>query len=242
MESRRSRTQKASRLLKNVLVSGLLVVGVLGCRNDQAVRVKLQACPVSQEHPNRLDVQAQVAGPLAGLRYKWFSVNGSCEPQESDAPETVYRFAEGVLKDHITVEVWRDNRRIAESGTDVKFEREPGRTGGQQDIQIEITSVPPCEQGGPDTHADIAGRVIGPVGSNYAVVVYARAYDNWFIQPAAQALLPIRPDNTWTTWTHTGTSYAALVVRPGFEPFGRLDLLPQVGGSVLARSVVEGRK
>ena len=62
------------------------------------------------------------------------------------------------------------------------------------------------------------------------------------LPPLPFAIQPIESDNTWRTWTHTGSSYAALVVRPGFDPFLRLDVLPQVGGYVLARMIVEGKK
>jgi hypothetical protein len=38
----------------------------------------------------------------------------------------------------------------------------------------------------------------------------------------------------------TGSAIAALVVRPGFNALTRLDILPQVGGYLLARVIVEG--
>ena len=62
------------------------------------------------------------------------------------------------------------------------------------------------------------------------------------LEPIAYASHAIRPDNTWTSWTHTGSSYAALLVRPGFEPVPRLDVLPKIGGYVVARTVVEGMR
>jgi hypothetical protein len=37
-------------------------------------------------------------------------------------------------------------------------------------------------------------------------------------------------------------SYAALLVRPEFDAFVRLDILPQIGGYVLARTIVEGKR
>ena len=229
-------------LARRVLVVAFVALCASGCGNRDSVRVKLQARPASKEYPGHLDVQAQVVGPVAGLRYKWFSVNGGCDPQESEVPSTVFKFAEGALRDRILVEIWRGASRIAQSEINVKYNGEPGRLEDSHEVHIEITSVPPYEQGGPDTHAAIAGKVSGKISSNYAIVIYARAYDNWFIQPTAQAQLPIHPDNTWTGWTHTGTSYAALVVRPGFDPLPRLDLLPQIGGPVLARAIVEGRR
>ena len=71
------------------------------------------------------------------------------------------------------------------------------------------------------------------------MVVYARA-DAWYIQPISGMLHAIASDSTWSTWTHTGSSYAALVVRPGYELFTRLDVLPQVSAYVVARTIVDG--
>ena len=107
-------------------------------------------------------------------------------------------------------------------------------------IVIEITTIPPYEpEGGDGTRADIAGRVKGEIAPDHQVVIYARA-DAWYIQPHSHTYHPIGANGTWSTWTHTGSSYAALVVRPGFNAYTRLDVLPQVGGYVVARAIVEG--
>jgi hypothetical protein len=126
----------------------------------------------------------------------------------------------------------------------VKFDEQRARATKERvpEVQIEITTVPPYEQGGPDTRADIGGKITGKLAPEYKIVLYARAYNSWHVQPTVNAVHPIRPDNTWTTWTHTGTSYAALLVRPEFDAFVRLDMLPQVGGYVLARAVVDGKR
>jgi hypothetical protein len=195
--------------------------------------------------PN-LQVTAQVAGLQKGLHYKWFSVAGSCSPQQSEDPTTLFKFADGTSRDRVSVEVWRDGKIVGRNELDVALDETraslvpPERP---EETQIEITAIPPYEpKGGPDTHADIAGTVSGKLGAGYSVVLYARASDVWYIQPTAYAALAIRPDNTWTSWTHTGSSYAALLVRPGFEPVPRLDLLPQVGGYVIARTIVDGTR
>jgi hypothetical protein len=220
------------------------VIWVTGCSDHDAVRVQLQAhAPPGREGPH-LEIQAQVTGPPTGLRYRWFSVSGACDPQESGEPTTVFHFAEGLARDRVSVEVWRQDRRVATAEVDVKFdpERAGQASARSPDVQIEITTVPPSEPGGPDTRADIAGRVSGKLEPGDKVLIYAYAYDNWHIQPIAQALHPIGKNNTWSNWTHTGTSYAALVVRSGYQPRTRLDLLPRVGGDVLARTVVEGTR
>ena len=74
---------------------------------------------------------------------------------------------------------------------------------------------------------------------DHQVVIYARA-DAWYIQPHSHTFHPIGADGSWSSWTHTGSSYAALVVRPGFDAYTRLDVLPQVGSYVVARTIVEG--
>jgi hypothetical protein len=215
-----------------------------GCGHRDSVQIKLLArVPPGHGGPN-LQITAQIAGRQDGLRYKWFSVSGGCDPQSSDNPETAFRFADGTMRDRISVEAWRGNKMVGQGQVDVKLDENQARllTIAQSELaQIEITKIPPSEpKGGSETHADIAGKVMGKVEPGYTIVLYARASQIWYIQPAPDTALSIGPDNTWTGWTHTGSSYAALLVRPGFEPIPRLDLLPQVGGFVLARNVVDG--
>ena len=226
------------------LVGVLLAVCVTSCTNQDSLRVQLQVhAPPGGEQP-KLEIQAQVTGPQTGLRYKWFSVFGHCDPQESDSPTTVFHFGEGVARDRVSVEIWRKDLKLATGEVDVKFDPERVRLASARspEVQIEITTIPPSEPGGPDTRADIAGRVSGKLEPEDKVLIYAYAYDNWHIQPIAHAMHPISADNTWSNWTHTGTSYAAFVVRSGYEPRIRLEVLPRVGGDVLARAVVEGKR
>lgn len=236
------------RPLVNRFWSALALVTVTclmaGCDARNAVRVKLHVQASPNNISNRLDIQAQITGPQSGLRYKWFTVSGGCDPQVSDAPATVFQFAESVTRDRVSVEVWRGDRRVGQAEIEVKFDEEQARlvSGRSPQIQIQITTIPPSEPGGPDTRADIAGNVSGEIRPGDKVLLYAYAYDYWHIQPIAHAMHPINADNTWSNWIHTGTSYAALVVKEGYEPRIRLDVLPRVGGSVLARTIVEGKK
>ena len=227
-----------------VATIALTALWLAGCGNGDAVRVKLHTRPSANGALTRLEIQAQVAGPQAGLQYKWFAVSGGCDPQDSDSPTTVFQFAESVTRDRVSVEVWRDGQRVAHAETDVKFDEKLARLAKEKapEVQIEITQIPPYELGGPDTHADIAGKVAGKVAPECKVVLYARAYNAWHLQPTVNAVHDIQPDNTWKSWTHTGASYAALVVRPEFDAFVRLDILPQVGGYVLARTIVDGKR
>ena len=104
--------------------SVLLFVGSLllaGCGDRNAVRVQLQTRASTNREVLQLQVDAMVSGPLGDLRYRWFAVSGTCSPQESVEPVTQFRFAEGVPHDRISVEVWRGNRVVARTETDVNF-------------------------------------------------------------------------------------------------------------------------
>ena len=213
-----------------------------GCGDPNAVRVRL-ASHESRDNPAPvLQMEAQVAGPLSNLRYKWFAVAGQCEPQQSDRPETLFRFAQGVREDQVTVEVWRGDQMVATDREKVVFDMDQTKLAVQSSGSpvIVITNIPPAEVGGEKSHADIGGTVLGGSISNCAVVIYARAYGSWYIQPNAGQVLPISPGNIWSSWTHTGAKYAALLVDRGFEPMDRTDLLPEVKGPVLACTVVDG--
>lgn len=79
----------------------------------------------------------------------------------------------------------------------------------------------------------------GVIEPGARIVVYARA-NEWYRQPTEQAMHIVRPDSTWGTWTHTGSTYAVFLVRLGANLPSRVDRLPDVGGAVLARTVVDG--
>ena len=229
------------------LASLTLALWLGGCGYRDSVRVQMHShAPISQGVPN-LEITAEVAGRQTGLRYEWFSVAGGCNPQKSDSPKTIFRFADGTVRDRVSVDVWRENKLVGRSEIDVKLDQIQARLMTDEpqpaQAQIEITNVPPYEpKGGSDTRADIAGTASGKFDPGYSVVLYARASEMWYIQPIAYAAHAIHPDNTWSSWTHTGSSYAALLVRPGFEPVPRLDVLPKVGGYVVARTIVDGVK
>ena len=128
------------------LAASWLVLCATSCGVQDSVRVQLQVhSPPGREGPN-LEIQAQVTGPQTGLRYKWFSVSGQCDPQESDAPFTVFHFAEGVSRDRVSVEIWRNNQRLASGEVDVKITEQARLTSARSpEIQVEITTIPPEE-------------------------------------------------------------------------------------------------
>jgi hypothetical protein len=232
------------RQIARLLIGAALMLSVTSCSDRDRTQVQLHARPSPKEGISRLDILAQVSGPQTGLRYKWFTVSGECDPQETDWPATVFKFASGTTRDRVSVEIWRDSVPVARSQIDVKLDEDRARLAAERlpNVEVEITTIPPYEpDGGPNTRAAIAGRVKGDLRSDLQIVIYARA-DAWYIQPTPYAFHPIGPDNTWSTWTHTGSSYAVLVVRSGFDPYLRLDMLPQVGGYIVARTVVDGMK
>ena len=226
----------------NRIPVGLLMF-LLACTNSGDVRVELDAHRRISNDPRQLAVEAQVTGPQSGLHYKWFSVLGEFEPQDSYVPKSSFSFSPNSLRDRVWVEVWRENKRVAQGQLDVSMaDAAPAPSEPRPQLEIAITQIPRFDPaGGPDTRADIGGKVSGQTSRGYSVVVYARA-DAWYIQPVPYTLHPIKADDTWTTWTHTGSNYAALVVRNDYKPMTRLDVLPSLDALVLARTIVEGKK
>jgi signal transduction histidine kinase len=105
---------------------------------------------------------------------------------------------------------------------------------------IEITEMPPADIGGVIKIDHIKGRVTG-AQSDQVVVLYARS-GAWYVQPwADKPFTPIAADSTWSSETHLGTEYAALLVERDYEPAPLTINLPNVGNGVIAIAVVEGR-
>jgi len=110
---------------------------------------------------------------------------------------------------------------------------------GTQGPSIEFTKIPPAAQGGRERVDTIAGLVKG-YRRGEQIVIYAHS-GTWWVQPwPDQALIPIQADSTWSTSTHLGFEYAALLVEPGYRPSPTLDVAPTQGGSVRALTIVKG--
>lgn len=219
----------------------MVPLALASCAHD-AVYVELRGERAATGDVRRVDLHAQIRGRVDGLTYRWYSVAGECDPQETSTPTTAFRFAEGSVRDRVTVEVWRGEERVALAELDVDIDSAEAwlASAPPPKVQVEITTIPRYEpEGGPDTRADIRGIVTGEVSSDLRVVIYARA-DLWYVQPLPQSFHSIGSDGTWESWTHTGSSYAVLVVRPGFVAVPRVDVLPQPGGYVVARTIVDG--
>jgi len=105
---------------------------------------------------------------------------------------------------------------------------------------IEFISVPPARPGGVTEVDVIKGRVTGAT-SGQQIVLYARS-GAWYVQPwADQPLTNINADSTWSSSTHLGTEYAALLVEPGYAPPPVTLELPAIGNGVAAVTIKEGR-
>jgi hypothetical protein len=108
---------------------------------------------------------------------------------------------------------------------------------------IKFITVPRYDPvGGPSTSADIDGVVDG--ASNFdqlRVVIYARTGNTWWVQPLVAApYSSIDRHGQFATWTHTGTDYAAILVRKGFAPPPAIDGRLPESPDILARVEVPG--
>jgi hypothetical protein len=103
---------------------------------------------------------------------------------------------------------------------------------------IEFTHIPPAAQGGPERVDTISGRVRS-ARPNQQIVIYAHS-GQWWVQPLPDHLIPIKADSTWSTETHLGFEYAALLVEPDYRPLPRMDVAPAQSGSVALVTIVKG--
>jgi hypothetical protein len=104
---------------------------------------------------------------------------------------------------------------------------------------IQFTRIPPADKGGPDTLDVIEGRVVG-AQRGQRIVLFAKS-GVWWVQPEArQPFTEVRADSTWTSSTHLGTEYAALLVDAGYRPPLSTETLPPAGGGVVAVTIAPG--
>ena len=105
---------------------------------------------------------------------------------------------------------------------------------------VEFTKVPLAGEGGPDRTDKIEGGVVG-AHPGQRIVLFARS-GAWWVQPFIdQPFTLIQPDSRWSTTTHLGTQYAALLVDANYLPPASTNFLPSVGHGVIAITVVNGR-
>ncbi len=104
---------------------------------------------------------------------------------------------------------------------------------------IEFTRIPPASESGADKLDVIEGRVIGG-NPKLKLVLYAKN-GKWWVQPIRnEPYTSIRPDATWTNFTHVGTEYAAVLVKSAFHPASSLNEMPSRGENVAAVATAKG--
>jgi hypothetical protein len=104
---------------------------------------------------------------------------------------------------------------------------------------IEFIKIPPAAQGGREKVDTISGRVRN-ARPGQQIVIYAHS-GQWWVQPwPEQPFTPVKADSTWSTETHLGFEYAALLVGPDYRPLPEVDLAPAQGGSVAVATIVKG--
>ena len=104
---------------------------------------------------------------------------------------------------------------------------------------IEFTKIPPAAQGGRERVDTIAGRIRN-ARAGQQIVIYAHS-GQWWVQPwPERPFTPIKSDSTWSTETHLGFEYAALLVGPDYHPLPTIDVAPKQGGSVALIKIVKG--
>lgn len=82
---------------------------------------------------------------------------------------------------------------------------------------IQFTRVPNAGEGGPNRVDTISGRVIGAQPGE-RIVLYAK-WGPWWVQPLVDhPFTDIKTDSNWSSPTHFGTEYAALLVDPTYQP------------------------
>ena len=109
----------------------------------------------------------------------------------------------------------------------------------QTDPTVEFTKVPPSDEGGPDKVDRIEGRVVG-ARPGQQIIIFAKS-GRWWVQPLAiQPFTKIQPDSNWSSPTHLGTEYAAVLVGSDYQLPPDLDRLPQLGGGVIRVAIVKG--
>ena len=112
--------------------------------------------------------------------------------------------------------------------------------GSPRPPAIQFTNIPYGGPGGAEKTVRIAGLATGNKPGQ-RIVLFAR-YGTWWVQPfASRPFTDIHADHSWTNITHVGSDYAALLVERGYAPPKIADVLPALGGPVIAVATVAGR-
>ena len=111
--------------------------------------------------------------------------------------------------------------------------------GSRAEPTIEFTLLPPAGEGSPDKLDKIEGRVRG-AQPGQRIVLFARS-GVWWVQPTAEhPFTAVGTDSKWSSFTHPGSAYAALLVTPQYRPPITMNALPERGGAIAAVAQVGG--
>lgn len=243
-------------------ISLLLTFVLAGCNRFDVVELYMRPNKREVQAGGTLEIGVRVKNPPSGIRYRWRATRGKCEPQDSPNLSTTYTAPKESGEVRITLEaVHREKTLFADevviqvigaATPESAVAHIPPLDMGTQATpppiphvqpQIRITQIPRYDSlGGSTSAADIEGEVSALDPTNFRVVIYALT-DRWYVQPLAAApFTDIGQDGRWSTWTHTGTKYAALLVRPTFQPQSIIPALPGVGRDVVAITTVTGNR
>ena len=103
--------------------------------------------------------------------------------------------------------------------------------------QIQITRCPP-RGAGPESAGTIKGTASGADVNQLRVIVYAIT-NKAYVQPTANAPFTLVKGGQWTTATHLGWRYAAILCRKTYQAPAVAADAPPVGGDVLAVAETE---
>src|ERR1700724_1938257 len=109
----------------------------------------------------------------------------------------------------------------------------------QETPSIIFTKIPPAAQGGRERVDTISGRVRN-AQPKQQILIYAHSAQWWVPPSPDHPFIPIKADSTWSTETHLGFEYAALLVEPDYNPPPVMDTAPSQGGSVALVTIVKG--
>lgn len=110
---------------------------------------------------------------------------------------------------------------------------------GSRPATVQFTQVPEVGPGGAEKTVKIAGRATDNKPGQRIVLF---AWDGtWYVQPfASKPFTEIQADHSWSSVTHVGAKYAALLVEHDYAPPRVADTLPAQGGQVIAVATVNG--
>ena len=107
---------------------------------------------------------------------------------------------------------------------------------------VVFEEVPSLGSSGADSTGVLRGHVTGP-HTGKRIVLYALDGENWWIQPVTiHPFTEIAADGSWSSPTHLGVRYAALLVNPGYVPPNQMEQLPATGGQIDAVATVAPNK